>query len=181
MGKSCWHGVEQLLSQFVYDRARARESAHVCVRAQQRPCNTNSRLGNYGYNTGLSSKSSFRQNTRVRGTIIIPARELDAQSNLPKHADDGIKGALSRLQGVREICLCPVMSQNMLLCHFLSYTKLCVSLPCDCLQVTLLTESSRRLTSFTQADYTMLLGSVTQLNDNLWSRPLCQSILKCTY
>lgn len=51
---------------------------------------------------------------------------------------------------------------------------------CVCLQVTLLTESSfsRRLTSFPQVDYTLLMEAVSQLCDNFLSRPLSQSILK---
>lgn len=62
-----------------------------------------------------------------------------------------------------------------------SVSGVCVSV---CLQVTLLTESSRRLTSFPQVDYTVLMVSVSQLHDNFLSRPLCWSILeplKTTY
>lgn len=123
---------------------------------------------------------------------------------------------LSRLQGVSEICLDPVMmtrmqqkpdltvttaliwalrqkSPNVLMCQSASYTVFhvylwslsssrltdaMVSAVCVCLQVTLLTESSRRLTLFPQVDYTLLMGTVSQLHDNFLSRPLCQSILK---
>lgn len=49
---------------------------------------------------------------------------------------------------------------------------------CVCLQVALLTDSSRRLTSFPQVDYTLLMGSVSQLHDNFLFRLLCRSIPK---
>lgn len=135
-------------------------------------------------------------------------RWLDAQSHLSKHINDRSR-AMTRLQGVSEICLDPVMmtmmlktvlrattalistfwhmSPNMLMCQPVLHCISCVScLPqsqqmqcCQlCLQVTLLTESSRRLTSFSQVDYTLLMGSVSQLCDNFLSRPLCQPILK---
>lgn len=70
------------------------------------------------------------------------------------------------------VCLCSLSSSEL--------TDAVAVVSVVCLQVTLLTESSmsRRLTSFPQVDYTLLMGAVSQLCDNFLSRPLSQSILK---
>lgn len=79
------------------------------------------------------------------------------------------------------------MSPNILTCQSVSYTTICFLSSCEptdavvsivCVQVTLLPESSRRLTSFSQVDYTLLMGSVSQICDNFLSRPQSQPILK---
>lgn len=99
----------------VSEWGQRRERMCVCVTKTMQHY---SRLGNYGHNAGLSCKSSLKQKHTRTEDNNYPSRIMrqpDARSHLSKHIDDRNRGALSRLQGVSEICLDPVMMTTMML------------------------------------------------------------------
>lgn len=90
----------------VWQSGGNRKRMCVCVWGVTKTMKHHSRLGNYGYNAGLSCKSSFKQNTRAQRTTIMPVKwdssihSLIYQNTLMTESEE----ALSRLQGVTEIC-----------------------------------------------------------------------------